>query len=152
MSDPTGIAGEKYVSLTTYKKDGTPKALPVWIVRLDDRRAAFTTPSDSWKAKRIANDPRVVLQPSNSRGVVTDGSTPVIGTAEVVTGERFEQVRALVKAEYGVMYHLTVVFAKARALLGSAAMLSDCAVVITLDEPGEGDRTGDPGNGDAATG
>jgi hypothetical protein len=152
MSDPTAIAGEKYVSLTTYKRDGTPKALPVWIVRLDDTRAAFTTPSDSWKAKRIANDPRVVLQPSNSRGVVTEGSTPVAGTAEIVTGERFEQVRALVKAEYGVMYHLAVAVGKARSLFGNAAMLSDSAVVITLDEDGDGDTAGDPPKGDAVTG
>ena len=93
-----------------------------------------------------------MLQPSNSRGVVVDGSTPVSGTAEIITGERFEQVRALVKAKYGVMYHLTVLIGKARALFGSAAMLSDSAVVITLDEGDPGGTAGDPPNGEAATG
>lgn len=150
MSEPTAISDEKYVSLTTYKKDGTPKALPVWIVRLPDGRVGFTTSSDSWKAKRITDDPRIVLQTSNSRGVVSDGSTPVTGTAEVLTGEGFEQVRALVKAKYGVMYHLTVLFGKVRALFGSAAVLSDSAVVITLDATGAGDGAAAPPYDNAA--
>ena len=37
------IANEEYVSLVTYKADGTPKALPVWIVDLGDNTVGFTT-------------------------------------------------------------------------------------------------------------
>ena len=49
-------------------------------------------------------------------------------------------------------YHLTVAVGKVRALFGSAAMLSDSAVVITFDEGGPGGTAGDPPNGEAATG
>lgn len=31
MSGVGSLAGEKYISLTTFKKDGTPVATPVWV-------------------------------------------------------------------------------------------------------------------------
>lgn len=139
MSNPTGIAAAKYVSLTTYKKDGTPKALPVWIAGLPDGRVGFTTPASSWKVKRITNDPRVELQPSNSRGVVEEGSSVVSGTAVVVSGDEFEQVRHLVKSKYGVMYHLMIGVGKIQALFKRDFEPSNSAVVITLDAPGSGE-------------
>jgi PPOX class probable F420-dependent enzyme len=138
MANPTGIAAEKYVSLTTYKKDGKPKALPVWISELPDGRVGFTTPSESWKAKRIANDPRVVLQPSNSRGVVTAGSAPLSGTAVLVSGAEYEQVRSLVKAKYGAQFHVMIAMGKVSALFGKSTA-GDSAVVISPDAPGSED-------------
>ena len=143
MANPTGIAAEKYVSLTTYKKDGTAKALPVWIIELPDGRVGFTTPSESWKAKRIANDPRIVLQPSNSRGVVTAGSEPVTGTAVLVAGDEFEQIRGLVKSKYGVMYYIMLGVGRVQGLFKSGFSAADSAVVITLGDPGSDGDTAD---------
>ncbi len=60
------IADEKYVALTTYKKDGSTKSLPVWIADFGGGQVGFTTSSSSYKVKRINNDSRVILQPSNS--------------------------------------------------------------------------------------
>ncbi|WP_395159675.1 pyridoxamine 5'-phosphate oxidase family protein, partial [Ilumatobacter sp.] len=51
-SSTVAISDAKFVSLTTYKKDGTPKPLPVWIAALPDGRVGFTTSGESWKAKR----------------------------------------------------------------------------------------------------
>lgn len=62
------ISSEKYVSLTTYRKDGTPKRVPVWIADLGDGTVGFTTASSSYKVKRIGNNPKVTLQPSDTRG------------------------------------------------------------------------------------
>ena len=89
--------------------------------------------------KRITNDPRVELQPSNSRGVVEEGSSGVSGTAAVVSGDEFEQVRDLVKSKYGVMYHLMIGVGKIQALFKSGFEPSNSAVVITLDAPGSGE-------------
>jgi len=41
------IADGKYVSLTTFKKDGTPVATPLWGARDGDRLLVWTT-ADSW--------------------------------------------------------------------------------------------------------
>jgi hypothetical protein len=35
MSGVVGLAGEKYISLTTFQQDGTPVATPVWVVSDD---------------------------------------------------------------------------------------------------------------------
>ena len=77
------IADEKYVSLTTFKRDGSPVSVPVWIADLGDETVGFTTAASSWKVKRIRNNPKVLLQPSDSRGTARPGTEPVGGTAEI---------------------------------------------------------------------
>ncbi|MFK7917024.1 MAG: PPOX class F420-dependent oxidoreductase [Ilumatobacter sp.] len=126
------ISDEKYVSITTFRKDGTPKPLPVWIADLGDGSIGFTTSSSSYKVKRIANDPRVTLQPSNSKGVVTEGSSEVSGTAEVVTGAEFERYAAILKKKYGIQY-IAITFVGKVAKLFKKGTGTDCAVKITLD-------------------
>ena len=127
-----GITDEKFVSLTTYRKNGEPKELPVWIVDLGDNKAGFTTHGDSWKCKRIRNDNRVTLQPCDQRGNITAGSEIVSGIAELATGAEFDQVRAKVKKKYGMMVNVIIAMNKVRGLLGQGGD-SDTAVVITLD-------------------
>lgn len=99
--DLTALASEQYVSLTTYRKNGESSSVPVWIADLGDGRVGFTTSGESLKAKRIANDSRVRLQPSNGRGVVKEGTEPVDATASLATGADFAPVLAAIKAKYG---------------------------------------------------
>jgi hypothetical protein len=63
------LAQEKYVSLTTFKRDGTPVSTPVWVAA-DDGRLLVWTAADSWKVKRIRRDSHVVLAPCTARGKV----------------------------------------------------------------------------------
>ena len=83
-----GIADSKYVSLTTYKKDGTTKALPVWIADFGDGKVGFTTSSSSFKVKRILVQPgaSLSLQMHHHRAehwVVVDGKATVrVGSIE----------------------------------------------------------------------
>lgn len=126
------ISDEKYVSITTFRKDGTPKPLPVWIADLGDGTVGFTTSSSSYKVKRIANDQRVTLQPSNSKGVVTEGSEEVTGSAEVVTGDEFARCQAILKKKYGIQYFFISTVGKIAKLIGKGSG-TDCAVKITLD-------------------
>ena len=128
----TSITDEKYVSLTTYKKDGSTKALPVWIADFGDGTIGFTTASDSYKVKRLGNDPRVILQASSSRGEVREGTEPVTGTSTVVTGSDFERYRDAVKSKYGVQYTTIALLGKFMKLIGRGSG-TDAAVVITLD-------------------
>lgn len=126
------ITDEKYVSLTTFKRDGSTKSLPVWIADFGDGTIGFTTSSSSYKVKRINNDPRVILQPSNAKGEVKDGTEPVTGTATVVTGPEFEPYAAKVKQKYGLFYRGIALLGKFMKLIGRGSG-TDAAVLITLD-------------------
>jgi PPOX class probable F420-dependent enzyme len=126
------ITDEKYVALTTYRKDGSTKTLPVWIADFGGGQVGFTTSSSSYKVKRIDNDPRVILQPSDSRGNVKDGTEPVTGSALVKTGAEFEPYATMVKKKYGVQYGAMKLVGKFMSLIGKGSG-TDAAVVITLD-------------------
>jgi len=128
----TKLADEKYVAFTTFRKDGTPKPLPVWIVDADEGRLGFITASTTWKVKRLTNNPRVEVQPSDSRGRVKPDSQPTSGTAEVITGSGFEAMKAKVSDKYGFQLKLINFI---HSLPGKrTGHQNDCAVVITLDE------------------
>lgn len=126
------ISDEKYVSFTTYKKDGSEKALPVWIADFGDGTIGFTSASSSYKVKRLANDSRCIVQPSNSKGVVSAGSEAVTGTAEVVDGAEFERCAAIVKKKYGIQYTGITLMGKIAKLVGKGSS-TDRAIKITLD-------------------
>jgi PPOX class probable F420-dependent enzyme len=97
------IADEKYIALTTFKRDGTPITTPVWVVPVAAGKIGFWTSSGSGKAKRLAHTSKVTVQPSNARGVVKPGSSPVEATAVLVMGPEYEGIRSKVNAKYGVM-------------------------------------------------
>ncbi len=127
------IADEKYISLTTFKKDGTAKPLPVWIADFGDGTVGFTTASSSFKVKRIRNNSKVLLQPSDAKGNVKDGTVEISGTAEVKTGADFTRCEAIVKKKYGMQYRGIKLVGKIAKLIGKGSG-TDAAVIITLDQ------------------
>jgi PPOX class probable F420-dependent enzyme len=62
----------------TYKKSGELKLIEVWLT-VNDGSIEFLTPGDSYKVKRLKNNPKVVCHVGSK-----DGPT-VTGTAEVIT-------------------------------------------------------------------
>ena len=74
------LARSKYVSLTTFRRDGTPVATPVWVARQGDELVVYTARS-SGKVKRLRNDDRVLVAPCDMRGRVT--GDVVEGTARL---------------------------------------------------------------------
>jgi PPOX class probable F420-dependent enzyme len=102
------IFDEKYVLLTTFKRDGTPVSCPVWEVPLGDGKLGFWTSSGSGKAKRLAHTSKVTIQPCNGRGKVKEGSTPIEATAVVVSeGPEFDAIKAGINEKYGLMTKVT---------------------------------------------
>lgn len=67
---PSAIVGQKYISLTTFRKNGVAVATPVWFGEDGDRLYVMTR-RDMGKAKRIRNNPRVRVAPCTIRGKVT---------------------------------------------------------------------------------
>jgi uncharacterized protein len=58
---------QRTVLLTTYRRDGTPVGTPVSIA-VDGDHAFVRTYDKAWKAKRLRNNPRVVIEPSTMLG------------------------------------------------------------------------------------
>lgn len=106
MDNPFGPVGTaKYVSLTTFKKDGTPVSTPVWAA-LDDGKLYVWTETNTWKVKRIRRNPQVTLQPCDFRGK-THGEI-VKGSALVLGDAGSENTRQLIKRKYGILGHIVV--------------------------------------------
>ncbi|MFD5621979.1 PPOX class F420-dependent oxidoreductase [Streptomyces yangpuensis] len=93
------LGSARYVSLTTFRKDGTPVATPVWAVA-DGGELYVWTRSDSWKVKRIRNDGRVTVAPCDVRGRVEEGVPAVEGQARLLDEEGLRRVRRLMSRKY----------------------------------------------------
>ena len=92
------IAEAKYVLLTTYQRDGTPVAAPLWAVR-DGADLLMWTGADSAKVKRLRRDNRVLVQACDARGRKTSGPR-VAGLAVL---EPPAHVLSLIGRKYGVL-------------------------------------------------
>ena len=57
----------KYLSLTSFKRDGTGVATPVWFVS-DNGHLLVETDADSYKVKRIRRDAHVRIALCDARG------------------------------------------------------------------------------------
>jgi PPOX class probable F420-dependent enzyme len=92
------LAGERYISLTTFKRDGTPVSTPVWVVSDDGRRLLVWSGARTWKVRRLRRDPRVLVAPSSFRGV--ERGARVAGRARVVPDPG---VDGLLRRKYGLL-------------------------------------------------
>jgi PPOX class probable F420-dependent enzyme len=129
------IGDEKYVSSTTYRKSGAAVSTPTWIVPLGAGRVGFWTSSASGKFKRLRNNPKISVQPSDARGRVKAGTTHVEGIAELVrSGADFDAVRSKVRAKYGFMVGMSKFFNTLGHLGRGPFPYGDVAVVITLSD------------------
>lgn len=96
---PEELRRGRYVSLTTFRKNGTGVATPVWYAVEGEVLYAWTR-SDSWKVKRLRNDPRIVAQVCDVRGNVAEGAARVEGTARLLEGDELRRVRKLLARKY----------------------------------------------------
>lgn len=100
MMDLETLCSGKYVSLTTYRADGTGVATPVWLAREGDA-IVIITKAGSGKIKRLRHDPRVSLAPCDARGRVTGPSAE--GMAKLLDEARTSRVAELIDHQYGLM-------------------------------------------------
>ena len=63
----TQFAGQKYLNLESYRKSGAAVRTPVWFAEEAGVLYTYST-ADSGKVKRIRNNPRVRVAPSDMRG------------------------------------------------------------------------------------
>src|SRR6476469_7296292 len=104
------LATAKYVQLTTFRRNGTPVATPVWVAPAADgsEHLVVITVDDTGKTKRLGHTSRVELRPCDMRGRVADGAPTYRGEGAVVRdAAAVAAVRAGVVAKYGLPAHFS---------------------------------------------
>jgi hypothetical protein len=94
---PASIRGQKYISLTTFRKNGAAVATPVWFGEDADKLYVMTR-SDMGKTKRIRNNSRVTVAPCTIRGKVTGQA--VAATARFLAPEEHAHARETINRKY----------------------------------------------------
>ena len=135
---PTGapsapqISG-RYLSLVTFKRDGTPVATPVWFVN-DGHRLLVVTDAHSGKIKRIRHDPEVTVAPCRPDGRLIGPA--VAARAEVLTGAEVERTKRLIARRYRLDRLLVLpVWALVQRLKGRRASGVAAAIALTARDP-----------------
>ena len=90
---------EKYLSLTTFRRDGSPVATPVWFV-LDGDYLLVHTGSATGKVKRIRRTPKVTVAACTGRGRVTGAE--LRATASILPEGAGLRAERLFRARYPV--------------------------------------------------
>ncbi|MBN9210666.1 MAG: hypothetical protein BGO45_08950 [Microbacterium sp. 71-36] len=108
------IASSPFVSLATFRRDGTAVATPVWIAR-DGDELVVTTERKTGKVKRLRNDHRVTLRPCSRMGKIEPDAITVHARARI-GGPSADDRRAEValRRKYGWQF---------RAIIGFEAFL-----------------------------
>jgi PPOX class probable F420-dependent enzyme len=99
MTMPAEIARSRYISLTTFRKDGTPVATPVWHAVSGDELFVVTE-AGTWKVKRIRRNPEVVVTVCGIRGSVAPGAPSARGTARLLDEAGTGTARDLIARKY----------------------------------------------------
>ena len=88
----------KYLSVTSFRRDGTGVATPVWFVEEKDGTLLVDTGRDSYKTKRIRRDPHVRVALCSARGKLR--TPPLEARAEVLSEDELARVKAMIARKY----------------------------------------------------
>ena len=129
------ISDEKYIALTTYRKNGEGVVTPVWVNPVSDGRIGFWTSMGSGKTKRMTNNAQVTVQASDARGRAKKDSAPLTGTAEMIqSGPLFDEVQAKGKKKYGLMVNISKAMGQLFGQRKAGQTYADTVVLIRIDE------------------
>lgn len=96
-SSGTPIFPGKYLSITSFKRDGSGVATPVWFVQ-ENGRLLVETDADSYKVKRIRRTAWVRVAPCSATGRLH--SEPVTGLAELLPESEIGRVKGMMARKY----------------------------------------------------
>jgi uncharacterized protein len=122
----------RFLSVTSFKRDATGVATPVWAVSDGTRFFAFTD-LHSPKVWRIRRNPHVLIAPCRADGKLR--GDPVAARAEVLTDPAaLERVQKLLLARYKISYRVVMLFYRlGRRLRGKQSVADGAALAITLE-------------------
>jgi PPOX class probable F420-dependent enzyme len=97
MPIPSEISGQKYISLTTFRKTGQGVATPIWFGE-ENGKLYFMTRSTMGKSKRIRNNSQVKVAPCTIRGQVTGPEFAAL--ARMLPAEEGPRARNTINRKY----------------------------------------------------
>jgi uncharacterized protein len=104
MAHGTPLDHDSYISLASYRKNGTLVETPVWAAPLDGKLVVFTL-RETYKVKRVQNNPAVRVAKCDMKGKVLGEWHE--GTCRVVTdAEQEKRAYAALRKKYGLMMRL----------------------------------------------
>jgi PPOX class probable F420-dependent enzyme len=128
-SDLDALFPGKYLSLTSFKRDGSAVATPVWFV-IEHGRLLVNTDPQSFKAKRIRRNPAVTIAQCTASGRLR--GDPVPARAEFLPDSELERVKQLMARKYRIDRVLILpVYRAVQRLRGARAGTAEVAIAIT---------------------
>jgi uncharacterized protein len=97
MSEATSVFRGRYLSITSYKRDGQSVATPVWFVPRDGK-LLVETDAASGKVKRIRRDPHVLVAVCTASGRLHGKQVPAV--AEILPAAETSAVERLIADKY----------------------------------------------------
>jgi uncharacterized protein len=97
---PTQFTG-KYINLTTFRRDGTPVATPVWFVS-ENGSLLVETDGNSYKVKRIRRNDHVTVTSCNAAGRAKGQA--VSARATILPADELPRVERLLHRKYRLDY------------------------------------------------
>ena len=98
-ADAASVFGGRYLSITSYKRDGRGVATPVWFVPRDGR-LLVETDAASGKVKRIRRNPQVRVAVCTASGRLRGTQVPAV--AEILPDSETGAVERLIADKYRV--------------------------------------------------
>jgi PPOX class probable F420-dependent enzyme len=122
----------RYLSVTSFKRDGTGVATPVWFVS-DGTRLFALTDLHSAKVHRIRHNSRVLVASCRANGKLRD--EPVAARAEVLTSTAdLDRVQQLLLKRYKISYRLVMLLYRVgRRLRRKRSVAEGAALAIAVE-------------------
>ena len=105
------FAGEKYVNVASYRKNGSAVYTPMWFAEEGGVLYVYSLAS-AGKVKRIRNNPRVKIAPCDVRGKPIGAWVEAL--AQIVDEAKAEYAHNLLNKKYGLIKRLGDFFSKIR--------------------------------------
>ncbi len=129
LLDTLGAA--KYVSLTTFRADGTPVATPVWVVRDGEILRILTDPA-SGKVRRLRANPAVRLSPCDMRGRVKPDAVVAEAGVELDDEAGTQRTMELIEKRYGLMGRILGWLNSRKARKAAGGQIQHIGLRVTL--------------------
>ena len=124
----------RYISLTTFKMDGSPVSSPVWITGAAGTYS-FTTGDKAWKTRRLLRNSSVRVHVCDMRGRVDPMATTYVGTGEVASSaDAVAAAELALAAKYGWQFHAIKIVDGLRGRWGRGEHQEPVAVHLSLSK------------------
>src|SRR4029453_6901243 len=137
----TPFAGQRYLNLESFKRDGTPVQTPVWFAEEEGVLYVYTL-ANAWKVKRIRRNSHIRIAPCTMHGTVI--GPWVKAAATIMDATTAAHGHALLRHKYGWMKGIGDLFSRLlhreRVVIAMRLLAGRAALIIAKGNGGSGLR------------